>query len=86
MRMKSKIALITGAAQGLGATIAQRLAEEGATVFVCDLNESAGAAVVEEIRGKRGTAYFKRLDVTDEASWIEAVQTGCCPHTAIRDD
>lgn len=73
MRMSGKIALITGAAQGLGAAIAARLAEEGATVFVCDLNEETGNGIVAAIRGKGGAAHFRHLDVRMEASWISAI-------------
>ena len=73
MRMKGKIALISGAAQGLGAAIAARLAEEGATVFVCDLNAELGNGTVAAIRGKGGSAHFQSLDVTNEASWIAAI-------------
>ena len=73
MRMKNKIALITGAAQGLGAAIAKRFAEEGATVFICDLNAEVGNATVAEIGKAGGKAYFQTLDVTKEQSWIEAM-------------
>lgn len=73
MRMKNKIALITGAAQGLGAAIAQRFAEEGATVFIGDLNPDAGNITVADIENAGGTAYFQMLDVTDENSWSEAM-------------
>lgn len=73
MRMKNKIALITGAAQGLGAAIAQRFAEEGATVFIGDLNPDAGNITVADIENAGGTAHFQMLDVTDENSWSEAM-------------
>jgi NAD(P)-dependent dehydrogenase (short-subunit alcohol dehydrogenase family) len=73
--MTDKTVVVTGAAQGLGAAISIRLAEEGATVFVCDLNEEQGQSIVAGIRGSGGTAYFQKLDVTVEASWVSAIDT-----------
>jgi len=72
MRMTDKIALITGSAQGLGAAIARRFAEEGASVFVCDLNADAGQATAAAIVAKGGKAWFQPLDVAKETSWIAA--------------
>ena len=73
MRLKGKIALITGAAQGLGAAIAKRFSEEGASVVICDLNAEIGASTVAEIEGKGGVAAFVRLDVAKEQDWIDAM-------------
>ena len=73
MRLKNKIALITGAAQGLGAAIAGRFAEEGATVFICDMNAEAGKATAVQIESRGGHAAFLPLDVTREADWIAAL-------------
>jgi len=68
MRLANKVALITGAAQGLGAEIARRFHREGARVFLGDVRVEEG----EKIAGELERAAFFRLDVTSEQSW-EAV-------------
>ncbi len=68
-RVAGKVALVTGAASGLGEAIARKLAEEGATVVLADLGEAAGEGVVAGIRAAGGTAEYRRLDVTQEADW-----------------
>jgi NAD(P)-dependent dehydrogenase (short-subunit alcohol dehydrogenase family) len=73
MRLNGKTALISGAAQGLGAAMARRFAEEGAVVFIGDLKAEAGNQTAEEIRSKGGKAFFLTLDVTCEQSWIDAL-------------
>jgi NAD(P)-dependent dehydrogenase (short-subunit alcohol dehydrogenase family) len=72
MRLKGKIALVTGAAQGLGAAIASRFAGEGATVFLGDLKPEEGDKTAETIRAGGGRARFLSLDVTNEQSWLDA--------------
>jgi len=74
MRMKDKVALVTGAASGMGAATAKLLAREGAkTVFVADVLDKEGAAVVAEIEKAGGKATFVHLDVTDEKQWEAAI-------------
>ena len=74
MRMKDKVALVTGAASGMGAATARLFAREGAkAVFVADVLDKEGAAVVAEIEKAGGKAVFVHLDVTDEKQWAAAI-------------
>jgi 3alpha(or 20beta)-hydroxysteroid dehydrogenase len=66
-------ALVTGGARGLGAGMAEALARAGAAVVVADLLEDAGKATADALRQSGATAEFVPLDVTDEASWEQAV-------------
>ena len=69
-RLSGKIALVTGAAQGIGAGIAQELAAEGAYIVVADLNEAGAMAHAEELNRTFGShkAVAVRADVSDEQS------------------
>ncbi len=67
--LSAKVALVTGAASGIGATIAKTFAVAGARVFVADRNEAGGRAVAEQIGGR-----FVQLDVTVEADCLATAQ------------
>jgi len=62
------VAIVTGAARGLGRTLARGLAESGARVVVCDINVDGASATAESIRSGGGTATSVHVDVTDAAS------------------
>jgi NAD(P)-dependent dehydrogenase (short-subunit alcohol dehydrogenase family) len=68
MRFQDKVAVVTGAAQGIGEAYARALAAEGAAVVVADVNEESGSRVAKEIEASSGTAMFVRTDVSDPAS------------------
>ncbi len=63
-----KVAIVTGAAQGIGAAYARALAAAGAAVVIADLSCDAGETVAEDIRASAGQAEFARTDVSDPES------------------
>lgn len=68
-RVQGKVALVTGAASGLGAATARRLAEEGAAVLLTDLDVAGGEAVAHAIAEAGGRAAFHAQDVSREEHW-----------------
>lgn len=72
-RLKDKIAVITGAARGIGAKSAQLFAQEGAAVAIWDLNAERGQATAAAIQAEGGTAMFCHCDVTEAAQIDNAV-------------
>ncbi|HEX7057119.1 MAG TPA: glucose 1-dehydrogenase [Bacilli bacterium] len=75
MRLKEKIALITGSGSGIGKSSALLFARHGATVIVNDLHADNGNETAEEIRREGGEAKFIQADVTDPASVKEMVES-----------
>ena len=81
MRMKDKVALVTGAASGMGAATVRLFAREGArAVVVADVLDSDGEAVAEEIRKAGGAASYVHLDVTKEDQWQAAIDRTVAAH------
>lgn len=74
MRLAGKVAIISGAASGMGAATARRFGREGAKVMVADVLDDEGRRVATDITAAGGAADFTRLDVTDEANWNSVVQ------------
>jgi len=75
MRLENKIAIVTGAAFGMGESTARIFAREGARVVVADIAEEDAKKVVAQIGADGGEAIFVRLDVSKEADWATAIRT-----------
>jgi len=75
MRLRDKVAIITGAGRGIGRATAFRFVEEGASVVVADVDLDEAQDVVEEIRQKDGRALAVKVDVRDRSSVKAMVQT-----------
>ncbi len=73
MRLKDKIAIVTGGASGMGAATARLFAREGAKVVLTDVNEADGQAVAASIKSNSGEARFIKHDVTSETDWQSVV-------------
>jgi NAD(P)-dependent dehydrogenase (short-subunit alcohol dehydrogenase family) len=68
MRLKDKVAIITGAGQGIGRAYANRFAREGARIVVAEINEEIGRRTEQEIKATGAEALFVKTDVSSEAS------------------
>ena len=74
MRLEGKVAIITGAASGIGRASSIMFAREGATVAVTDVNDSAGQATVKEIEAAGGTARYWHCDVSEREQVKSMIQ------------
>ena len=73
MRLKDKVAIVTGAAHGMGEAEARLFAKEGARVVVADILESEAEAVAADIRAGGGEAIAATIDVTSEPDWLALI-------------
>lgn len=74
-RIQDRVAIVTGAGDGIGRAIARRFAAEGACVLVAELDPAKGAAVADELTGQGAEARFLRTDVGDREANEEMVAT-----------
>jgi len=77
MRFTDKVAIVTGAGQGIGAHYARALAKEGAAVIIAELNPETGKRVADSITDAGGKALFAETDVSSESSTIAVAESAC---------
>lgn len=75
MRLKDKVAIITGGSRGIGEAIAQMYGKHGAKVVIADVNEETGAEALEALKANQIEALFVKTDVSDEDSVINLINT-----------
>ena len=91
-RFVDRVTLVTGGASGIGAAVCRRLAVEGATVLVADVDDGAAALLAEALCAEReGAAYPVHLDVAAGGDWRRAAElvssragSICCTPTQLR--
>ena len=83
MRLAGKVALITGAASGMGAATAQLFAKEGAKIVVTDMLVPEGQAVADGIVAANGTAIFQSHNIAEEDQWQAAANAALEAYGAI---
>ncbi len=73
-RVENKVAIVTGAASGLGFAAAQKLMDEGAKVLLTDINEEVINSMPERLSSYSGAQFHTEVhDVTNEESWINVI-------------
>lgn len=83
MRLRDKVAIVTGAAAGMGAATARLFAREGAIVVLTDIDEKDGPAVAADIVRSNGNARFEAHDVSKETDWQRVVDAALAAHGRI---
>ena len=83
LRLQNKIAIITGAAHGIGRAIAEQFATEGAAVLIADIDEAAGEEAAAAIRQQGRPASFARVEVTSEADVARCVALAAAKNSRV---
>src|SRR4030043_1170057 len=76
MRVNDRVAIVTGGARGIGKKICGTFLQEGASVYIFDVNQEEGNRTVDEFRSsyKNGRVFFLKVDITDEKSVEQAIE------------
>ena len=82
-RLKDKVAVVTGGANGIGRAICELFAEEGAWVLVADVEEHAGQSVVDAVHARGGKAEFCRADVSNQEQVQNAIEIAAARNGSI---
>jgi NAD(P)-dependent dehydrogenase (short-subunit alcohol dehydrogenase family) len=80
MRLKDKVAIVTGGGHGMGEAEARLFAKEGAAVVVADIRADLGEAVAADISASQGRARFVQTDVTSESDWQKLIDATISAH------
>lgn len=80
MRLRDKVAIVTGGAHGMGEAEIRLFAREGAKVVVADILQKEGEAVAADIRAGGGDARYVKIDVTSAADWDNLIATTVAAH------
>lgn len=79
-RLEGKIAIVTGAARGMGEVEARLFAAEGAAVVLCDVSDAAGQRVADDIVSAGAAAAYSHLNVTDADNWQQVIADTVSKH------
>ncbi len=74
MRLKNKVAIVTGGSRGIGAATVRRFVKEGAKVVIADLLEKEGTALERELTERGYKVTYMPLDVASEPQWVRVVK------------
>lgn len=77
MRLKNKVAVISGGSSGFGAEAARIFAQEGAAVVIADVSEASGQQVAQDINAEGGAVEYFKADVTSPDDWSALVEFTC---------
>src|SRR5690625_3653835 len=79
-RFEGKVALVTGGASGIGLATVSRMAEEGGTVIIGDIQDEKGQQIAAQLSGKGLKVSYKHLDVVSESAWERVIEDIMAEH------